>query len=414
MLFFGWFLGTMIAQADIPRSRKENPLRKSATVLAIAKARPAVVSISTEVVDNNPFSLLYGQGTQSSDGSGVVISSEGLILTNAHVVEQAVQISISFANGKSYTAKIVGLASDLDLALLRLESGASFPAIDIGYSADLMLGESVIAIGNPFGLDHTVTVGVVSALARSIETEQRVFQDFIQTDASINPGNSGGPLINLSGELIGINTAIRANAEGIGFAIPIDRAINIAQDLLTYGDVQRPWLGVSLVDVQLRGEQQSAPKIHSVFSSSSLFQEGDILLSISDHTLRSAADLNTQLAGMSQSSSWSFRIWRKGKEIKIQAKPVLYNSKEQLSQILKRWGATLQPNTTILASVSTNGGLVQHRIRSGDRIFAVNGQFVETEEEFRVALANAQRQHKKTIVLGIQRGRARGQIELSF
>lgn len=412
-MLLGFFLLSLAAQAEIPRSRKDNPQRKSAFVTAIATARPSVVSISTEIVDQNPFSLLYGQGTQNSDGSGVVISAEGLVLTNAHVVEQAVQISVSFVDGKSYTANIIGLASDLDLALLRLDHTGPFPAIDIGYSSDLMLGESVIAIGNPFGLDHTVTVGVVSALARSLETEKRVFQDFIQTDASINPGNSGGPLINLSGELIGINTAIRANAEGIGFAIPIDRAIKIAQDLLTYGDVQRPWLGISLVDVQLRGEQQSAPKVHRVFSSS-LFKEGDILLSVEDHSLRSTADLNTQIAGSNQSSSWSFLVWREGKELRIQVKPVSYKSTEQRKEILRNWGVQLQEHTTILSSVSKNGLFAQNRIRTEDRIFAVNGQYVETEEEFHIALASAHKQHKRSVVLGIQRGRARGHIEVPF
>ena len=156
-------------------------------------------------------------------------------MTNAHVVEGAIAIEATFSDDKTYAAEIIGLAPELDLAVLRLDTDSESMSVDIGNSADLMLGETVIALGNPFGLGHTVTTGVISGIDRPLETERRIYQNFIQTDASINPGNSGGPLVNIDGELVGINTAIRSNAEGIGFAIPVDRAMKVAQDLLNFG-----------------------------------------------------------------------------------------------------------------------------------------------------------------------------------
>ena len=147
-----------------------------------------------------------------------------MILTNAHVVSSASRIIATFSDGNQAEARVVGLDEDLDLAVLKIPIRPGLVAVDIGTSSDLLLREPVIAIGNPFGLGHTVTTGVVSATSRAIETDDRVFQDFIQTDASINPGNSGGPLLDRFGALVGITTSIRPDAQGIGFAIPIDRA----------------------------------------------------------------------------------------------------------------------------------------------------------------------------------------------
>jgi len=411
-MYFCFLFFAGLLWADFPRSNIKNPLRHSAVVKAIEQARPAVVSITTETVDQNPFAMVYGGGVSSSDGSGVVISSKGLILTNAHVVAQAQKISVSFADKKQYLAEIVGLSSALDLAVLRIEGKKSFPSIPIGYSSNLMLGEEVIAIGNPFGLGHTVTTGVISALSRSIQTENRVYQDFVQTDASINPGNSGGPLINLSGELIGINTAIRADAEGIGFAIPIDRAIKVAQDLKTYGDVQRPWLGVSLVDVRIRTDPGTAPRVERVYTPSSPLQDGDIVLSLLGQSVRSAADVNAKLGVLSENDALTLTIWREGKEITRTLPPQRYDKKKQIQDFFKRIGCTLQKNSTRIESVVARRVLAKNRIRSGDRIFAINGVYVQTQKELHVAIAKAQKDHFGSILIGVQRGRIRGQIEV--
>jgi len=215
-----------------------------------------VVNISAEQTVRRRTSLLdefFGfEGpsrrykTQSL-GSGVIINAQGVILTNDHVVSGASRIIATTKSGEEYECDVVGSDQDNDVAVLRIKgTHGTLPAIAMGSSADILIGETVVAIGNPFGLSNTVTAGVVSALGRTVPEENhgRVFTDFIQTDASINPGNSGGPLVNIDGQLIGINTAIVGGATGIGFAIPIDRARRIVDDLLHYGSVRPAWIGV--------------------------------------------------------------------------------------------------------------------------------------------------------------------------
>ena len=234
------------ARAGAPET---NPARRSRVVEAVERASPAVVNISTEQVvvqRGNPFGgdPFFEQffrdffdsrprrSTRTSLGSGVIVQSDGTILTNEHVILRGGHIHVTLADGREFEAKLVGRDADSDLAVLRINAG-SLPHIALGHSDDLMIGETVIAIGNPFGLSHTVTTGVVSAVKRNLQTGGRTFTDFIQTDASINPGNSGGPLLNINGELIGINTAIYGNAQGIGFAIPVDRAHRVVDKLVS-------------------------------------------------------------------------------------------------------------------------------------------------------------------------------------
>src|SRR5206468_9301650 len=192
----------------------------------------------------DPFGGRDRTYTSQSLGSGFVWSSDGIIVTNNHVVEGASRITVNFQDGTQLPAKLIGVDPDSDVAVLRVDA-KGLAAAPIGASSDLMIGESVIAVGNPFGLSGSVTTGVVSALGRSVPSKEegRTFTDFIQTDASINPGNSGGPLLNIEGKVIGINVAIYANAQGIGFAIPVDRARKVIQDLLRYGQVHSAWIG---------------------------------------------------------------------------------------------------------------------------------------------------------------------------
>src|SRR5213593_626282 len=227
--------------------------RRTPIVVVAHNVLPSVVNIQTEAtirrreVDPffDPFGF-FGGGNQTytSLGSGFVWSSDGIIVTNNHVVEGASRISVIFSDATQHSARLIGVDPDSDLAVLRIDA-KNLAAAPIGTSADLMIGESVIAVGNPFGLSGTVTTGVVSALGRSVPSKEegRTFTDFIQTDASINPGNSGGPLLNIEGKVVGINTAIYANAQGIGFAIPVDRARKVIQDLLRYGQVHSAWIG---------------------------------------------------------------------------------------------------------------------------------------------------------------------------
>lgn len=287
--------------------------RHSPVVQAVKDVSPAVVAITTEVATQSPFSWM-STGTSSSEGSGVVINDEGVVLTNAHVVEGAISIEATFSDDTTHSAEIIGLAPELDLAVLKLKGSVDTSAVDIGRSDDLLLGETVIALGNPFGLGHTVTTGVISAVDRPLETERRIYQNFIQTDASINPGNSGGPLVNIRGELVGINTAIRSNAEGIGFAIPVDRAMKVAKDILNFGRVQRPWLGVDIEDVffQQDGKRRTAPQVSWVYPNKTGLKKKDTILSVDDKPVQGRGDLNAYLSTLSPGASVNLEVWRAG------------------------------------------------------------------------------------------------------
>jgi serine protease Do len=185
--------------------------------------------------------------SQSGLGTGFIIDRNGYIVTNNHVVEGADKIKVVLQDERELDATVVGRDPQTDLALIKVASDKPLPAVTLGKSSDLKVGQWVVAIGNPFGLDHTVTAGIVSAKGRVIGSGP--YDDYIQTDASINPGNSGGPLLNMQGEVVGINTAIIASGQGIGFAIPIDMATSIVSQLKTKGEVTRGWLGVSIQDL---------------------------------------------------------------------------------------------------------------------------------------------------------------------
>src|SRR5213083_1629772 len=263
----------MIAALALPavaaaRGAESDPARRSLVVEAVEKASPAVVNVSTEqIVEQRRSPFPFPQDPffeeffrdfvdprprrfkTTSLGSGVIVAADGTIMTNVHVIERASRIHVTLADQREFDATLVGADADADIAVLRVKAGGDLPHIPFGTSADLMIGETVIAIGNPFGLSHTVTTGVVSAVGRSLHEEDRTYSDFIQTDASINPGNSGGPLLDIKGELIGINTAIYGKAQGIGFAIPVDRAQRVMKDLVSYGEVRHAWVGLVVQDL---------------------------------------------------------------------------------------------------------------------------------------------------------------------
>nr|WP_321503183.1 DegQ family serine endoprotease [uncultured Dethiosulfovibrio sp.] len=224
------------------------------------KAAPAVVNIDTEAMvrrnvspfGNDPFfKEFFGDRFKEFSqmvpmrgrGSGFIVSDDGKILTNNHVISDADKITVTLSDGRTFEASVVGKDPTFDLAVLKIEA-KDLPVLELGDSERVRVGEWAIAIGNPLGLEHSVTVGVVSAKNRSINARNFNFDGFLQTDAAINPGNSGGPLLGLDGKVIGINTAIIPYAQGIGFAIPIDMAKQVMDDIVTYGKVRRGWLGV--------------------------------------------------------------------------------------------------------------------------------------------------------------------------
>ncbi|MBP90393.1 MAG: serine protease [Planctomycetaceae bacterium] len=207
-------------------------LRRSAIVKAVQSARPSVVNIHGQKTvpnedDGRAFKQVRGMGT------GIVIDERGYIITNYHVVEGVKRVQVSTAKGKTYIARLIAHDPPTDLAVIKIDADPALPLITIGTSNDLLTGEDVIAIGNAYGYEHTVTKGIISALHRTVEVgEGQEYSDLIQTDASINPGNSGGPLLNIDGNMIGINVAVRVGAQGIGFAVPIDRAMDVAARLI--------------------------------------------------------------------------------------------------------------------------------------------------------------------------------------
>jgi serine protease Do len=224
------------------------PVEEETVVKAVEKASGSVVNINSSRLYRDQYLRVFPvQGL----GSGVIIDKSGLVLTNNHVVERSDDLRISLADGRNFKGRVVAVDPETDVAVVRLENiTGDLPSAEIGDSSTLKPGQLAIAIGNPFGLagGPTVTVGVVSALNRQIQTERGVFE-LVQTDASINPGNSGGPLVDSSGRVIGINTAMIPFAHGIGFAIPINTAIQVAEELITKGKVIRPWIGVSTIEL---------------------------------------------------------------------------------------------------------------------------------------------------------------------
>ena len=225
-------------------------LRQTAIVKAIQAARPAIVNIRGEKV----VAAVAGQPTSGEAGrrvngmgTGVIIDPRGYIVTNYHVVDGVHEIHAALADGAKYTARLIARDLDTDLALIKIDPDARLTPIAIGTSSDLMPGESVIAVGNAYGYENTVTRGIVSALHRAVQvSDAQFYDDLIQTDASINPGNSGGPLLNVDGEMIGINVAVRAGAQGIGFAIPVDKVVKVVADLISSYNAKKFTHGVEL------------------------------------------------------------------------------------------------------------------------------------------------------------------------
>ncbi len=308
------------------------------------EARPAVVNIRTVKTikgggrvfrhffgnpfeERNPFSP-FPEGEPSPDfkqrslGSGFIIDREGYIVTNNHVIEDADQIKVRLADGKEFDAKVVGRDPNTDLALIRIEAVADLTPLPLGDSDKLPIGSWVVAIGSPFGLEQTVTAGIVSAKGRIIGSGP--YDDFIQTDASINPGNSGGPLLNLNGEVVGINTAIVAQGQGIGFAIPMTLARNVIAQLKEHGEVTRGWLGVGIQDLtpelaEYHGiKDEKGVLVTEVFKGDPAEQAGikakDVIIAVDGKTVDSARDLSTTIAGIPVGKRTKITLIREGRE----------------------------------------------------------------------------------------------------
>jgi Do/DeqQ family serine protease len=264
-------------------------------------------------------------------GSGVVVSEEGYILTNYHVVEAADEIEVASNDGRKFKAKVVGTDPESDLAVLRVPADAHLSAITFATTDSLRVGDVVLAIGNPFGVGQTVTSGIVSALGRS-HLGINTFENFIQTDAAVNPGNSGGALVDSNGDLIGINTAIysqNGGSMGIGFAIPVSLARNVMEQIIKSGSVTRGWIGVEVQEItaelaesfRLPGTDGAliAGVVRGGPAEKAGIKPGDVLLSIDGRKVKDAENMLELIAGLAPGQSSRIALRRDGREVDVQA-----------------------------------------------------------------------------------------------
>src|SRR2546423_7790076 len=264
-----------------------------------------------------------------ASGSGVIVDPKGYILTNNHVIENAQDITVRLSDGRKLAGKLVGRDPKTDLAVLKVDAPAPLPAAELGDSDRLRVGQWAIAIGNPFGLDRTVTVGIVSATARN-RVGVATYENFIQTDASINPGNSGGPLLNLDGKVIGINTAIVAAGQGIGFSIPINQAREVMRQLIASGRVVRGWLGIAIQDVtdELAGtfgvrEREGvlvAEVINGGPAEAAGVRQGDVIVELNGAPIKEVPDLQRRIASIRPGQTMKLVVIRDKKPVPITVK----------------------------------------------------------------------------------------------
>ncbi len=277
--------------------------RKTPVSEAVRKAQPSVVSISSEKkaasTSRWPFSSEESSKPRVSGmGTGVLIDGRGYILTNHHVVDKVQGIEVHLFDGTNLPARLVQSDKEMDLAVLKVDSGRDLPAISIGTSADLMLGETVITIGNAFGYEKTVSQGIVSALKRNVTlSDEQVYRNLIQTDACINPGNSGGPLINIDGELVGINVATRSGAQGIGFALPIDDVKRVASEMMSTRRLALKWHGlVANESFQADGRKVLLSEVQSNSPAEAAgFRAGDQVVKVGDFDVTNSLDIERGL-----------------------------------------------------------------------------------------------------------------------
>jgi serine protease Do len=276
--------------------------RRTAIVQAAENARDSVVNIhgqKTLVTDEDPLARGDAPHKVNGMGTGIVIDERGYIITNYHVIDGVTKIEVTLADNSSYVAQLVSTDPKNDLAIVKVDVPRKLPVITIGTSSDLMVGETVIALGNAYGYEHTVTRGIVSALHRNVQiSDTQTYDDLIQTDASINPGNSGGPLLNIDGEMIGINVAVRAGAQGIGFTIPIDKAMSVAAKLMSVERVERKWHGVKTADTPSHPDGAVVTSVEDDSPAAKCgLKAGDIITAVDGKPVSRSADFERDLLG---------------------------------------------------------------------------------------------------------------------
>lgn len=408
-----------------------------------ARVSPAVVNIRTEKIvrrddfgmqryKRNPFGnddplndffekffgeKPYRNFKQRSLGSGFIINKEGYIVTNNHVINGADKITVALADEKEFDAEIIGSDPYTDIALIKINNGTDLPHVELGDSDALRVGEWVLAIGNPFGLAQTVTAGIVSAKGRVIGSGP--YDDFIQTDASINPGNSGGPLINMQGEVIGINTMIIAGGQGIGFAIPINLSKEIIKQLQSSGDVSRGWLGVTIQDLKEDiakyygiGDKKGVLVLDVVAgdpADEAGIKPKDIIIEINAKAVTSSRELTKRIANIKTGETAKIKVLRDGREkifkVKIGERPSLLASsalRHKSDEELGIQAATITPQIARRFNIRENSGIIvtavnpeskadKAGVAKGDIITEVNLEKINSIHKFKTVLKSVKK-----------------------
>jgi serine protease Do len=419
---------------------------QNAFVQVAQGAKPAVVNIATTQKprpaerrrgqapppNQGPFREFFGeefferffkdqpQREQHSLGSGVIVDQRGYILTNNHVIERADQIEVRLSDKRKFTATVVGKDPKTDLAVIKVDATGPLPVAKLGDSGKIRIAEWVMAIGNPFGLDQTVTVGVVSAVGRS-DVGITTYEDFIQTDASINPGNSGGPLVNLSGEVVGINTAIVATGQGIGFAIPINMARDVTDRLIAQGRVVRGWLGIGIQELteelatQFGVKPEDGVLVGNVMKDSPAekggLKAGDIIQEFNDARISSVRQLQREVAQSPISAPAKVKVLREQQSLNLtvvlgeQPSEGVAGPGGGPPETADRFGFSVQDLTPelreqlkipvsegiVVAGVEEGGPAAQAGIRAGDVIAEVNRERVRSAADLTRLLGQMRR-----------------------
>jgi Do/DeqQ family serine protease len=457
-LLFGLFFCMGKDKADsLPKNDKLTTARSlgQAFVEVAKKVQPSVVNVTTEKTitmrpwdrygedffKGSPFEDFFkGFGItprekgkeyrqkQRSGGSGVIVDKEGYILTNNHVVEGAEKVKIRLNDGREFTATVKGQDSRTDLAVLQIKA-KDLPVATLGDSDKLEVGEWAIAIGSPFGLEHTVTVGVISAKGRT-GLGTGTYEDFIQTDASINPGNSGGPLINIDGEVVGINAMIIQPGTGIGFAIPINMAKQILNDLIKQGKVVRPWLGISVQDLtpemaeQFQVKEKEGVLVAQIYPGTGAekagLTSGDIIKALDDKAIKNVNELIKEIQKKKVGQKVKLSVIRDGKPTTIEVtlsampdKPEAMKEKEveeKLGARVQEWTPQLAARYRISAEIKRGVVVISVEegspaddlgLQEGDVILEINRKKIETVKDFEKAIKDTN--FEKGVVLRLHR-----------
>jgi serine protease Do len=376
------------------------------------RVRPAVVSLSPYIAKDAVGQGLPKRGRPANAGAGAIYNSEkGLVVTNSHVVRNVEKIKVTLMDGREIIGDVLGADEDTDLAVVQIHSEAALTEVHFGDSSKIRVGQLVIAVGNPYGLNDTTTFGIISGLKRENINLSR-YEDFIQTDASINPGNSGGPLLNIKGEVIGINTAIINYAQSIGFSIPSNMVKHVVAQLVKHGEVHRGWLGVGIDPISEEIAKQENVRegvgviINSVFEGDPADQAGlkigDIILKIGGSEINSPNSMIRVIGAITPGQTINLDILRKGKHrvvpIKLESRKKRTTQLATLPPMIPSMGFTVVdlekgtnlPSGALVTEVIPKSLAASKGLRSGDLIVAVNGEIIKNQQEFDELLGGIQ------------------------